>query len=259
MFPESGTTMITGLQISMRGEELRQKIAERIRAHEGAIAVLDVRIKRREGDRSFDVRVDDGLETLAELEADRQQYRDRVFQLTLLLDSIVAEELYALSEADLRLAELISPDRSQTGSGPEIHFVDTKQGPAIDGLKLTISGEELRALLQRRIQDHDEYAQWWKREETRTPEDQTEDEPLLPSAMCANEAERHVWRAEVLGFIRDHIDAAQTYRLGESDLAFGDLLPVKPGWLEQQAYEERTNLGFQLERLTKRIGEKELR
>jgi hypothetical protein len=125
----------------------------------------------------------------------------------------------------------------------------------IDGLKLTISGEELRRLLERRMNDHRRSAERWKREQTRTPEQQTEDEPLLPDDMCANEAERHDWRAEVLGFIRDHLESAEVYRLSEADLAFGDLLPDKPGWMEQQEYEERTSIGFHLGRLTKRLGE----
>ena len=34
------------------------------------------------------------------------------------------------------------------------------------------------------------------------PEEQTEDEPLLPEHICENEAERHEWRAAVLEFIR---------------------------------------------------------
>jgi hypothetical protein len=95
----------------------------------------------------------------------------------------------------------------------------------IDGLKLTITGEELRSLLERRIDDHLRTADGWKREQERTPEQATDDEPLLPDHMCANEAERHEWRAEVLEFLRDHIDAKETYRLGEDDLAFGELLP----------------------------------
>ncbi|MGH7947359.1 MAG: hypothetical protein ACREF9_20490 [Opitutaceae bacterium] len=73
--------------------------------------------------------------------------------------------------------------------------------------------------------------------------------------MCENEAERHEWRAEVLAFIRDHVDSTEVYRLGESDLAFGELLPEKPGWMEQEEYEERTGVAFHLERLTKRVGE----
>jgi hypothetical protein len=43
--------------------------------------------------------------------------------------------------------------------------------------------------------------------------------------------------------------------VGEADLAFGELLPEKPGWMEQDEYEERTGVAFHLERLTKRVGE----
>lgn len=124
----------------------------------------------------------------------------------------------------------------------------------IDGLTLTISGEELRTLLEQRIADHQRRAQRWRREQNRTAADQTEDAPLLPEEMCENEAERHEWRTEVLGFIRDHIDSTETYRLGEADLEFGELLPEKPGWLDQEEYEERTRVGFTLERLTKEVG-----
>jgi hypothetical protein len=120
----------------------------------------------------------------------------------------------------------------------------------IDGLKLTITGAKLRALLDRRIDSHQRSAERWKREQERTPDQETDDEPL-PNHICANEAERHEWRAEVLEFLSDHIDASETYRLGEGDLTFGELLPDKPEWLEQQEYEERTAVGFQLERLTK--------
>jgi hypothetical protein len=78
---------------------------------------------------------------------------------------------------------------------------------------------------------------------------------LLPDHICENSADRHGWRAYVLGFIREHIDSSEVYRLGEADLTFGELLPEKPGWLEQEEYEERTGVAFHLERLTKRIGE----
>ena len=124
----------------------------------------------------------------------------------------------------------------------------------IDGLKLTMPGEEVRRLLEQRMDDHQRCAQRWQREQARTPEQQTDDEPLLPDEMCGNEAERHTWRAEVLGFIHDHVDPAEVYRLGEADLAFAELLPGKPWWVEQEEYEERTSIGFHLERLTKKIG-----
>ena len=124
----------------------------------------------------------------------------------------------------------------------------------IDGLKLTFSGEELRTLLDEGIAGHNASAEHWRGQLARTPESETEDEPLLPDHMCENEVERHVWRADVLEFIRDHIDAQETYRLGAEDLEFGELLPSKPGWLEQDEYEERTAVGFHLGRLTKQLG-----
>lgn len=43
------------------------------------------------------------------------------------------------------------------------------------------------------------------------------------------------------------------YRLGEPDLDFGELLPEKPGWIEQDECEERNRVGFNLERLTKNV------
>jgi hypothetical protein len=123
----------------------------------------------------------------------------------------------------------------------------------IDGLKLTFSGAELRTLLDVRIQEHVQRADRWRREETRTEEDASEDAPLLPSHMCENEAERHVWRSSVLAFIRDHVEAGETYRLDAAALEFGELLPATPGWLAQDEYEERTAVGFRLERLTKTV------
>ena len=125
----------------------------------------------------------------------------------------------------------------------------------IEDLMLTIPGEELRRLLEQRVVEHLRRADWWKREQARTPEEQTEDEPLWPEHICENEAERHEWRAAVLGFIRDRIESAEVYRLGEADLAFGELLPEKPESVEQEEYEERTRVGFHLERLTRRAGE----
>ena len=125
----------------------------------------------------------------------------------------------------------------------------------INGLQLTIPGEEVRRLLEQRLEDHRQRADWWKREQARTPREQFGDEPLLPEHICESEAERHEWRAAVLEFIRDRIESAEVYRLGEADLRFGELLPEKPGWLEQEEYEERTSVGFHLERLSTKVGE----
>src|SRR6266478_2923690 len=251
---ESEGEMIRGLQITIGGEALSSRIAERIRMHEATITALDMRIKQREGDQPFDVRPEDGFKTLAELENERQHYRDRALCLAMLRDNIVAGEAYVLDRTDLRLAELISPDGAVASEVSDDRDVDYSRKPAMDGLKLTMPGEEVRRLLEQRMDDHQRRAQRWKREEARTPEEQTEDEPLLPDEMCANEAERHMWRADVLRFISDHIESAEVYRLGEADLAFAELLPEKPHWMEQEEYEERTSIGFHLERLTKKVG-----
>ena len=98
----------------------------------------------------------------------------------------------------------------------------------IDGLKLMVTGEELQTLLAQRMEQHERSAERWRRELERRPEEQTDEQPVLPEHMCAYEAERHEWRVDVLGFIRDHIDASEVYRLGEEDLAFGELLPEEP-------------------------------
>jgi hypothetical protein len=246
--------MIRGLQITIRGEELSHRIAERIRTHGVTISALDTRIKKREGDQPFDVRPEDGFKTLGELETEREHYRDRVLCLTLLRNNIVAEEAYVLDRTDLRLAELISSDCAVASEISDDKNVDHSKKAAIDGLKLTMPGEEIRRLLEQRMDDHQRRAHRWTREQARTPEQQTEDEPLLPDEMCANEAERHTWRAEVLRFIHDHIDTADVYRLGEADLAFAELLPEKPWWIEQEEYEERTSVGFHLGQLVKKGG-----
>ena len=123
----------------------------------------------------------------------------------------------------------------------------------IDGLKVTMTGEEIRAMLDERIRIHDKRVERWKRELTRTPEDQTEDAPLLPDEMSENEAERHEWRIEVLAFLREHIEPLEIYRVGQADLEFAELLPEKPGWLEQEEYEERNAVPINMDRLRREI------
>ena len=246
--------MIRGLQITLSGEGLSRRIGERIHVHEAAIAVLDARLEQRRGDQEFDVRAEDGFKTVAELQSERQQYLDRVIPLTLIRNNLVESEVYALSRADLQAAELIAsagPEGLRIAEGGPI---DEAENSAIDGLKLKFTGNELRELLEERMQYHERCAERWKHEQARTPEDQTEDAPLLPDHMCANEQERHEWRRDVLAFIRDHIDASKTYRLRDADLAFGELLPPMPGWMEQDEYEKEQRVGFNLERLTKEIG-----
>ena len=90
----------------------------------------------------------------------------------------------------------------------------------IDGLKLTLTGDELRRLLAARAATHRGRAEHWRHEIKRT--EQTEDMPLLPEHMCEHEAEFHQWRAEVLEFLGDHLEPQETYRLAQKDLGFGE-------------------------------------
>jgi hypothetical protein len=101
--------MVSGLQIHISGEELIERVSERVRAHEATIGALDARIREREGDQPFDVRPEDGFKTLGELDGERQHYRDRLTHLTMLRNNLLPGEMYALKKSDLRLAELISP------------------------------------------------------------------------------------------------------------------------------------------------------
>jgi len=123
----------------------------------------------------------------------------------------------------------------------------------IEGFRLTISGEELRRLLDERMADHGDSVDRWKRELARTPAGEPADEVFVPDHICENEIDRHEWRAEVLAFLRDHVDPSEVYPVGEADLAFAELLPQKPGWMEQLEYEERTRVGFTLERLVREV------
>jgi hypothetical protein len=123
----------------------------------------------------------------------------------------------------------------------------------IDGLKLTMTGEELRGRLVERVTYHERRAHWYKDEAKRETSDEN-DGIVLPERMCEYESERHEWRAEVLAYIREHIEGGEVYRLGEADMAFGELLPEAPGSVQQEAYERDTRIAFNLERLTKELG-----
>lgn len=65
----------------------------------------------------------------------------------------------------------------------------------IEGLKLTMTGEEVRMLIERRAATHRAKAAHWMEE---------------------------------AALLRDHLDPSETYRLGETDLEFAELLPEEP-------------------------------
>jgi hypothetical protein len=92
----------------------------------------------------------------------------------------------------------------------------------IDGLKVTMSGEELQGKLDERIESHARQAAHWAKQLEVSPAD---DAVQMPARLVKNEIERAHERVETLTFLRDHILAEETYRLGEYDLRFADLLP----------------------------------
>jgi hypothetical protein len=124
----------------------------------------------------------------------------------------------------------------------------------IDGLRLTMTGEELRKRLDQRVKDHERRAAWYKREAKREPDPNDENDFGLPEHMCEFEEDFHGWRAEVLAYIREHVEGGEVYRLDQADVAFGEILPEKPDIIEQADYEREQRIGFSLERIAKEIG-----
>ena len=61
---------------------------------------------------------------------------------------------------------------------------------------------------------------------------------------CQNKVGEKSRRIRVVTFIRDHICPSERYRLNEKDLAFGELLREKPGWMQQDEYNERDERGW---------------
>jgi hypothetical protein len=224
--------MVQGLQFTIRGEELTRRIGERLAVHENELATLEARVKRRDGDQPYDIRVDDGLDTFGELLDQRNKCRQKVWELRLYRDTLLSGDTYTLSLGDLRAARLIGVDANDPNAEDDVRV----RHQVIDGLRLTMCGVDLHRHLDDRVRAHEGRAKWWKHEQTRT-DDETEDSPIMPEHICENEAEREEWRAAVLGFIRDRIDPLTTYRLAESDFELIELLPEKPGWLEQEEYE----------------------
>lgn len=124
----------------------------------------------------------------------------------------------------------------------------------IDGLKLTMTGEELRKRLDERIKDHERRVRWYRDEAKREPDPKDEYDFVMPEHMCEYEQELHGWRAKVLGYIREHIEGGEVYRLGAADLEFGEILPEQPGLVAQEEYEREERVGFSLERIAKELG-----
>ena len=93
----------------------------------------------------------------------------------------------------------------------------------IDGLKLTMTGAQLRAHLEERIRQHQSEVEHLS--EQRPAPDRPFGACPYPDSVFEGEISRAERRIEVLIFIRDYIVVDEVYRLGEFDLRFADLLP----------------------------------
>jgi hypothetical protein len=124
----------------------------------------------------------------------------------------------------------------------------------IDGLRLTMTGEKLRKRLDERVAHHKRLVEHYKREAKREPDPKDENDFVLPEHMCEFEVELHEWRAEVLAYLREHIEGGEVYHLGQADVEFGELLPQKPGVVEQDEFERENSIGFSMERIAKEAG-----
>ena len=260
--------MLHGLHVVVTAKELVARLDDRIGVHEARRQHLAEILETHQ--ESTYIFVDERCHTPHDIEAMRAKLAARVETLTLMRNGVTEGETYALGLADLYAADLMGEELfedeeesrkdDQRLVGAFNRACRTKMDEAkpatagtslIDGLKLTIPGAELRKLLEEGAERHDRRMEHWKHEAAR--ENDTEENPCWPTHICENEAERHEWRADVLRFVRDYIEDSATYRVGREDLDFAELLPDKPGSLEQSDYEERTKIGFSLERLVKAV------
>jgi hypothetical protein len=85
----------------------------------------------------------------------------------------------------------------------------------IDGFKLTITGEELRAHLRERVAAYRE-----KADDLRRQIKEPDAECPLPAEMLLDEVERAEERAEEFEFMREHVVELEVYLLGGRDLQF---------------------------------------
>jgi hypothetical protein len=79
----------------------------------------------------------------------------------------------------------------------------------IEGLKLTMTGEEIRKRLAERIKHHRQLVAHDKREATREPGPRDDCDFVLPEHMCEYEQELHGWQATALTYIREHVEGGE--------------------------------------------------
>ena len=113
--------MIDGLKIQMSTEELECRLRERVLWHEQAAEEYEADWRRPENER------EDPLMPEHIIEHEIREHREQAATLEMLQEHLVANEIYQLTEMDLRFADLVpdfhmehvAPRRKDSGSaGP---------------------------------------------------------------------------------------------------------------------------------------------
>jgi hypothetical protein len=97
----------------------------------------------------------------------------------------------------------------------------------IDGLKLTMTGEEVIELLDRAIARREERIRCARAEMDGKVELPQTPYVQLPAEMVEDEIFEHRHRIAMLTMIREHIVPLEVYLLGRRDLRFGEMWPVR--------------------------------
>ena len=100
----------------------------------------------------------------------------------------------------------------------------------IDGLKLTMTGEQLRSNLEGRIRWHQAEIRRVTTQLKKAESLEAGSEVVYRTRLLEGEIGRAERQIEALSFIRDYVVADEVYRLGEYDLRFADLLPDEEPW-----------------------------
>lgn len=98
----------------------------------------------------------------------------------------------------------------------------------IDGLKLTMPGDVLKARIAGRIRLHESALERYRADLKMDPKDQTDEHPWLPDHILESMIDERRDRIAALTLIRDHVVSAETYLLDKSDLQFAEMLPPPP-------------------------------
>jgi hypothetical protein len=119
--------MIDGLKVRMTSAELAVRLSERIEWHQRAAAECEAEW-RRPGTGREDTLVPEPM-----LEHEMREHREQAGVLQMLRDHLVPDEVYQLSEMDLRFADLV----------PDFHVEYSLPSPSADA-----GGSDHRPILE---------------------------------------------------------------------------------------------------------------